>query len=281
VDREITLGDIGRSLWRGRWIIVATTLIAALAGLLLTFVTSTTYTATARVFLGQATTTSGAPISTPGTNPFTAPTALKSDDVLSKVADEAGVSVDRVRSAVSITVPRAPGASAAGQPAVATITVQDSDRPTAQKIANAYAEVVLVESNRGYRVVQEVYRARLARLKQDEARYEREVRTFSRLLLTSAGTPQADAYQTLLFASQQQLSEVRGEIDSQELTLAKSEQAEAPQVISLSEEPTSSTSAPNRLRTTIIAGLIGLLVGIIIALVWKGGAGRKREADTA
>ena len=72
VDREITLRDYGRVVWSGRWLILATTVAAAVVGLLLTFVTSTTYTATARVFLGQATTVSGAPFSTPATNPATA-----------------------------------------------------------------------------------------------------------------------------------------------------------------------------------------------------------------
>ena len=44
MDREITLRDYGRVLWSGRWLILASTVVAALVGLLLTFVTSTEYT---------------------------------------------------------------------------------------------------------------------------------------------------------------------------------------------------------------------------------------------
>ena len=51
-------------LWGGRWLILAATVIAALVGLILTFVTETTYVATSEVYLGQATTISGTPVST-------------------------------------------------------------------------------------------------------------------------------------------------------------------------------------------------------------------------
>ena len=61
MDREITLRDYGRVLWSGRWLIVASTLIAALVGLILTFLTTTTYTAKAELYLGQATSVSGTP----------------------------------------------------------------------------------------------------------------------------------------------------------------------------------------------------------------------------
>lgn len=278
VDREITLGHIGRALWRGKWIILVTTVVAAVIGLLLTFVTETTYTATARVFLGQATTTGGLPVSTPGTNPLTAPTTLRSDEILARVARDAGVPTGRVRDAVSIAVPRAPGAAATGQPSVATITVEDPDRAVARRIANSYADVVLQESNRGYRDVQEVYRVRLERLRAEQVRYERLVRRYSGLLVGATG-PEATAYQSLLFAAQDRLAGIRDDIDAQELAIARSDQIEAPQVISLSEDPTSSTSAPNRARTVLIAALIGFLVGVIVALVWQGGAPRRAAPE--
>ena len=277
MDREITLGDIGRSLWRGKWIILATTALAGVIGLLLTFVTTTTYTATSRVFLGQATSVSGQPVSTPGTNPLTAPTVLKSDRVLLRVSNLTGVPVNRIKDGISITIPRAPGTQAAGQPSVATLTMTDSDRAVARKVANGYADVVLVEANRGYQDVQKVYRTRLARLQLDQRIYQQQVRTYSAGLLRSAGTSEGLAFQSLLFGAQQQLADVRGEIDAQQLTIAKSEQIEAPQVVSLAETTSSSTSAPNRARTVLVAALIGLLIGIIVALVWRGGAPRRAE----
>ena len=48
-----------------------------------------------------------------------------------------------------------------------------------------------------------------------------------------------------------------------------------PEIISLATSPSSSGGVPNRLRSVILAGLIGLLVGIIVTFVWRGSpAGR-------
>ncbi len=68
MDREITLRDYGRVLWTGRWLILATTVVAAIAGLLLSIASTTTYTASAELFVGQATTVSGTPVATPDTS---------------------------------------------------------------------------------------------------------------------------------------------------------------------------------------------------------------------
>ncbi|MBY0396638.1 MAG: hypothetical protein K2X91_09255, partial [Thermoleophilia bacterium] len=163
MDREITLRDYGRVLWSGRWIILATTAIAAIVGLLLSFASTTRYTATAELFLGQATTVSGVPVSTPATNPATAPTVLTGDTLVERVARQIGVSPQRVRDGVSLTAPRAPGGSVGNQPTVATITFVDEDREVARDGANAYAEAVLAESREIFRGVVGTYQQAAAR----------------------------------------------------------------------------------------------------------------------
>ena len=73
-DREVTLGDVGRRIWRGKWYVVVVTILGALIALALTFTGCTKYTATSQVYLGQATTMMGNLASTPGSNPLTAAT---------------------------------------------------------------------------------------------------------------------------------------------------------------------------------------------------------------
>ena len=58
-DREITLGNVWSAIWRGKWIVVGVTVVAALVAFALTFTQDTTYTATSKVYLGQATTMMG------------------------------------------------------------------------------------------------------------------------------------------------------------------------------------------------------------------------------
>ena len=85
-DREITLGDLWRAIWRGKWIVLATTVIAGLVAFGITYTADTTYSATSKVYLGQATTILGNLASTPGTNPLTAATMLQGDAVVDAVA---------------------------------------------------------------------------------------------------------------------------------------------------------------------------------------------------
>lgn len=269
-DREITLGDVGRAIWRGKWIIVATTLIAALVGLGFTFAATTRYTASSTVYLGQATTVTGALVSTPGTNPLTAATMLSSDRILSAVAQRAGVSRSVVRDDVDITVPRAPGTASSNQPAVATITASTADAHTAVRIATAYAEVALSDANAGFITVKKTLTGQVAYMAAEQANLVRQIRQWS----ARAAGGQAAVYQPLLFTAQEQLTNLRVELTDAQIQLARADQIEAPSIVSLPSSAASSGSAPNRVRTMIIAGLIGLLLGTAIALVSRGGLRR-------
>jgi uncharacterized protein involved in exopolysaccharide biosynthesis len=278
VDREITLRDYGRVVWSGRWLILATTVAAAIVGLLLTFVTSTTYTATAKVFLGQATTVSGAPFSTPATNPATAATVLSGDNLVTQVAREIGVSPSRVRNGVTLTAPRAPGGAQGNQPTVMTITFKDSSRKIAREGANAYARAINAAALQNFSSVFTTYATGEARAQADVSRLQTQIDGYQRQLRTADATTRT-LLQSLLFSATTQLSIAQTTLTDQQLNRAKAEANEKPYLVSLSESPSSSSSAPNRFRTVVLAAVIGLLVGIIVTFVWRGSpAGRAGRA---
>ena len=108
-DREITLGDVGRTIWRGKWYIVLAAVLGGLIGLLLTFTGGTKYTASSQVYLGQATTMMGNLAQTAGTNPLTAATILQGDAIVDEVAAKTGLTRGQVNSDTDISVSRAPG----------------------------------------------------------------------------------------------------------------------------------------------------------------------------
>jgi uncharacterized protein involved in exopolysaccharide biosynthesis len=275
LDREITLRDYGRVLWSGRWLIVAAAVAAAFVGLVLSFVSSTTYTATAEVFLGQPTTVSGTPVQTPLTSAATAADVLRRDDLVKRVAEQAGVSAARVKRNSAIEVPRGQGAQS--QPSLATITVKDSSRIHAKDIARAYAEVALAEAETGFRDVTGAYRSRLASSRAEVTRLENEIDLFQRQVQASQGSPAFLSWQILLSNAQDQLSIAQTAASEQQILLAKANQSEAPRINEIPEGVRSSSSARNRLRTVLIAGIIGLLVGVMVTFVWRGSpAGRAR-----
>jgi Chain length determinant protein len=278
LDKELSLRDYGRVLWSGRKIIAICALVAALAGLVLSLTRTTTYSATTRVFLGQATTTAGVPVGTADTNPSTAPDTLGGDAVIEAVAAKTGVKEKRIRDGISFTVPRSPGAQAGNQPAVATIVFEDETQRIAREVANAYAEEVLGRAQAKVDIVQgeirkgiEAADARLTDAQTAVAAAESGFR--------SAGSAEARAtYQALLFASRERLYDTLKDRTDQGLALAKSRQQESPQLISRSESTSSSATLVARLRTVILAFLIGLIVGIVIVFMWRGSpAGRAGE----
>jgi uncharacterized protein involved in exopolysaccharide biosynthesis len=279
VEREITLRDYGRVLWSGRWLILAATVVAALVGLILTFATTTTYVATAEVYLGQATTISGTPVSTPTTNPATAPTALTGDNLVDRVARELGVSPSRVRDGVEVTAPRAPGGSVGNQPTIATITFTDESRDIARRGANLYAEAILEQARESSAEIVDTYEEAVARSSAQVTRLEAELQSYRAQLARNPGGDTAILLQSLMSSAGQQLQVASTELAEQRLNLVKENQYGQPDIVSLAQSPSSSSSLPNRARTVLLAAVIGFIVGVIVVFVWRGSpAGRAAEA---
>lgn len=273
MDREITLRDYGRVLWRGRWIILAAALAAAAIGLVLSVASPARYTASAQVFLGQATTLSGVPLSTPSTDPATAPDVLTGDELRRAVADRVGISPARVNRDVAIDLPQGPGTQ--NQPSLATITVTDGTRRVAVDLARAYAEAVLAEVSEDFAGVQGTYRSTLSRERRNIDRLERSIETYARELQQASESDRV-LWQSLLEFAQGQLSTSQTAASDAALQLAQSAQF-TPEISDLPGGATSSRGARNRLQTVVFAAIIGLLVGVVVTFVWRGSpAGRGR-----
>ncbi len=262
-DREITLGDVGRRIWRGKWYVVVVTILGALIALALTFTGGTKYTATSQVYLGQATTMMGNLAQTAGTNPLTAATILQGDQVVGAVAEKTGLTPGQVNSDVDVSVTRAPGTTNTNQPAIAGITARTDSADQSVKLANAYAEAALEGANGGYQKVVDTLQRQVREMRADVAVLARQVR--------AGGANQA------LAASE--LATQRTDLATAELTLARVQQIEAPAVVKLATSASASNSSANRVRTTVVGAVIGLALGLVLALILGGP--RRRDAATA
>lgn len=279
MEREITLRDYGRVLWSGKWVLLACTVAAAVVGLVLTLLSGTTYTAEAEVSLGQATTVAGTPISTPATNPATASTVLGSDRLVANVAERVGVTPGEVRKAISISAPRTAGGAAGNQPTLVILQWKDDDRDLAERGVNAYAEEVqrFMKAQNGDVIA--TLDEMITEGERDVARLTTEVTSYRRQLAGASGDTRV-SLQTLLSSTTQQLSAARTLLAQNRLALAKANQIEQPEILSLAESPKSSAAITNRARTVVIAAVIGLILGVIITFIWRGSpAGRAGRQD--
>lgn len=273
MEREITLRDYGRVIWSGRWLILIAAVVAAIVGLALSFATTTTYTATAELFVGQATTVSGTPVSTPGTNPTLVPIVLTGDNLVGRVAEEVGVAPKRIRKGISLTAPKAPGGSVGNLPTVITLTFTDANRDVAKNAVNAYAKAIEAQAKDDFADIITTYDSAIATAQSNVDRLEGQIGEYTRQLGSASGE-RLLVLTTLLNSAGQQLQTASTELSDQRLNLVKEKQFQ-PGIISLAESPSSSGGVPNRLRSVILAGVLGLLVGIIVTFVWRGSpAGR-------
>lgn len=263
-DRELTLADYGRALWRGRAILITAIVVAALVGIVLAFLRPTTYTGTAQVYLGQATTPSGGVVTLPFTNPTIAPTVLEGDAIVDPVAEETGVAPGRIRSDLSISIPRAPG-SAGNLPTLAAISFTHEDAETAREVTNAYADQIVTFNGQRFAQSDTVLKRQIAREEENVTRLEGVVAD----LRSSAG-PDPGSRAALIFAAQQELGSAQTRRSEAELLLATNAELRAPGIITRAGAPDSSTSGPRRVRTVLIATVLGAIVGMILALAWSG-----------
>ena len=274
MDREITLRDYGRVLWSGRWLILATTVVAAIAGLILSIASTTTYTARAELFVGQATTVSGTPVATPATNPGTVTAALGGDAIVVPVAKQLGITPARVRRDVTLSAPKAPGGSIGNQPTILTITFKDESKEIARKGANSYAQIVYERAQQGFSSITDSYEKAVATASASVADLEASLARYRRQLAATNDPQEQIILESLLSSTGQQLDIASTELSDQRLNLVKEEQFQ-PSIISLASSPSSSGSVTNRTRTVVFAAVLGFLVGIIVTFVWRGSpAGR-------
>lgn len=280
MEREITLREYGRVLWSGRWVLLATTVAAMVVGLVFALTASTNYTATAKISLGQATTSSGTPLQTAATNPATAPTVLGADRLVVNVAEQLDLTPGEVRNAVHLSAPRTSGGASGNQPTLMIVTWTDSDRERAERGANAYVEQIetfMLEQNAP---VMDTLRRNVARAEVDVEQLNKDVTGYREQLGRNPAPDVRITLQTLLNAATTQLSNARNLMADQQILLAKAETSEVPRVISLAESATSSGGVRSIARSVIVAGVIGLLLGIAIVFVWRGSpAGRAGRQD--
>jgi capsular polysaccharide biosynthesis protein len=261
------LQDYGRTIVAGRRIILVSIVAAAVVGLALTFIRTTTYSASSQVYLGQATTISGTPVSTPQTNPAIAPAVLEGDRIVDPVAEEAGISASRVRSGISLEVPRAPG-SAGNLPTLVKVTFRDRDRDLAAQVANLYAEQIQEYNTDAFSAEEATYARQLERSEAEEKQLREQEEQLRAQLVRSTGGPSEAAIQTALVLVSDRLSETLTRAENAELNIANLRELGRPEIVTAAGDPSSSSSGPQRVRTVVFSGLLGAVVGLIIVFIW-------------
>jgi uncharacterized protein involved in exopolysaccharide biosynthesis len=269
-EDEVDLGRYWRALVLRWWLPLGGLAIGIVIGYLVALGGSNVYSASSTIYLGQTLSPSGIQLQSQATNPSTVGAIIHSEDGLRQAARAAGMPVRRLRGQVSSQAV-AGSLARLGQTPLVKITVTGSGPRQVQRAANALARIVLQRTS-GYVATKiKTYRSQLAA----EAVALKSIDQLIAQLRASASSPSLSATDRLILASQlngqltQRFQVVQQQTQSQQL-LAVAQDVEQGSLITRAVPV--KTTARSRRNSVVVGGAIGLILGILAALLWEPAA---------
>jgi hypothetical protein len=254
-EQEVDFGRYRRLLAARWWIPAAGLVLGAVIGYLVALGGSQVYKATATLYLGQPYSSSGnVQLQAAQTNPSTVKQVAHADSVIALVASQCKTKPGLFRGGIS-TQSVAGNISKNGQTPLVTLTVQSSKRKVATCAANGLARIVV--DKLGAFANQKIKNFR----SQVEV-YNREITTIDGALKSSSlSLTDKLVLQTRLTTDQQQKLTITQ-------LLQQASIVEKPSI--LTSAHASRVTARSRRNAVVVAALIGLVLGAIVALMWDG-----------
>ena len=270
-EREVDLHRHWSALVLRWWLPAAGLVGGIVVGFLVSLGGSQVYTAKTTLYLGQPLSPVGSvQIQSPATNPSTVKQIVHSQAALRLAAREAGMPVGKLGGHVSSKAV-AGSLTKLGQTPLVQLTVTGASPRKTQIAASSLAQSVLRSTN-GYAA------DKIAALKSQLASYEQTLHTIDATtaqLRTAANSPGLSSSDRLLLAIQLnaqalQRSQTADSLAQTQQLLAVAQDVE--QGFVQTRAVPVKTTARSRRNTVVVAGLIGLLLGIFAALLWEPAA---------
>jgi capsular polysaccharide biosynthesis protein len=256
-EQEVDFARYARMLARRWWLVAAGLVAGAVIGYLVSLGGTKLYSATATIYVGQPFNPGGtSSVVTLQTNPSAISQIANAQSVDDKVKTQCKTTVGSFRKGISVqrVASGAPAKGLASQvnPLV-TLTVQATKGKVATCVANALAHAAVA----GIGTYPE---AKLASYEQRIAIDTEAIKSIN-AHLTDPGISSTDV---LLF--QGKLNSLQTDLNSYQQLLILTKQVEMPNVMIPARERQVSAQSPR--NTVVIAALIGLILGVLGALLW-------------
>ena len=269
-EREVDL----RRHWNAlalRWWLPAAGLVGGIViGFLVSLGGAQVYTAKATIYLGQPLSSGGAQVQSQATNPSTVHTLVTAESTIDAVARRVGLKRSQLRGHVS-TQAVSGAITRLGQNPLYVIKVTGRFPGKVAAAANGLAQAA-VESRALGHYTQVTVKNLEGLVKSEKAALasiDANAKTLQAALQSGGGLSTAERLILLgqLNGLVQQRLSVVDQLSTNQQLLALAQDVESPQLIT--RAVATKTTARSRRNTVIVAALIGLLLGIIAALVWE------------
>jgi capsular polysaccharide biosynthesis protein len=258
-EQEVDFGRYWRLLAARWWVVAAGLVVGALIGYALSLGGNQQYKATATLYLGQPYSASGnVQLQAAQTNPSTVRQIAHAASVDARTATACKTKPGAFRGGIS-TQNVAGNISKNGQTPLVTISVQSSKRRVASCAANTLAKLVIDKAS--------------AFANQKIANFSAQVTNFQRRINAANDAFKNGSLSTTdKLVLQIQLSAWEDAKLSTSQLLLQAKEVEKPSI--LASAAAEQITARSRRNSVVVGGLIGLIIGAIVALLWDGVAAR-------
>lgn len=268
-ERDVDLHRHWDSVTTRWWLPVGGLVAGIIVGYLVSLGGAQVYKAKATVYLGQPLSQGGVQVQSQATNPSTVRTIVTAESTIQRVARDAGLRPDQLRGRVSTQAVSGNIARLGQNPLVAITVTGHARRPVARAANDLARAVVFSDALAGYS------KTKIRNLQLQVDQEQAAVNTLNRNLKAQqaalgdgSGLSTSERLIALgqINGFQQQLLTTTDSLTTNQQQLALAKDVEAPQITTLAAA--TKTTARSRRNTVIVAALIGLLLGIVAALVY-------------
>jgi uncharacterized protein involved in exopolysaccharide biosynthesis len=254
-EQEVDFGRYRRLIAARWWVPAAGLVIGAVIGYLVALGGSQVFKASASLYLGQPYTASGnVQLQSVQTNPSAVRVIAHAESVTAQTASKCKAKPALFRGGIS-TQSVTGNISKNGQTPLVTLTVQSRKRKVASCAANAIAATVVDKLSK-------YANQKINNFEQQITTYNTDIKTINDAL--SGGAVSSTDKLILL---QRLTNDQQNKLATSQL-LSEANQVEKPSV--LTGAHATRVTARSRRNSVVVAALIGLVIGAIVALMWDG-----------
>jgi hypothetical protein len=265
-EREVDLGRYLDALVARWWLPLLGIVVGVVLGYLLAVGGKEVYRAEATVYVGTPFSPGGvAALQSLATNPSTVARIARGQETIVQVSEESGMSPRELRAGISTRAIRT-GLARTVPSQLYVVSVRGSRRTEVSTATVAIADRI-VEGVGGYaRQKRQTFQEELANDNRQLAAIDRLIEEAETAVRGASGTERLTMATLLLTAEQRRGTLEQDRLQARQL-LALAEQVELPRIIDRGSA--TKTTARSTRNSAAVAGLIGLIIGILAAVLWE------------
>ena len=266
-EQEVDLGRYAATVAARWWLPALGLVLGIVFGWLLAVGGEQVYVARAVVYLGEPLLPGGGAVRSLNTNPRTVREIVTSPANLRRIAAQTGTTTAKLRAGISSQPVTTGGAARAVQNPLIAVSVRADQAAVARDAAQLLAERVVDE-------IDDYAEDKISTLEEQIEAGKRELESLdarmaaAQALARRAGADSTDRLVALMLTGTLagQRSAVQDDLSSDQQFLALAEDVERPRV--LDEAVAQKTTARSKRNSLVVGGALGLLAGLVAALLW-------------